>query len=133
MYSVVTDTLLQNIHCTAELPSHLSIPQLKFVEAGVFTVMSGDAKHSKSGSNGPTRTYLIEEKINVPPDGTFTKYIHNGSPCPVLESFDAGYDICLFLCACQHLQYIKTHKVAYVTDYQGYGNLLTDVQIMTSP
>ena len=101
----------QDIHSTAELP-HLSIPQLKFVEAGVFTVMSGVENHLKSGSSGPTLTFLIEERIKVPPNGTLTKYIHNRSPCPILESFEEGCDICLFLCACQHLQYIKTHKVA---------------------
>ncbi|KAE9401194.1 hypothetical protein BT96DRAFT_818219, partial [Gymnopus androsaceus JB14] len=66
-------------------------------------------------------------------NGTFTKYIHNGSPFPLLDGFEKDYDICLFLCACQHLQYSKTQELPYVSDYQGYGNLLTDAQIMTSP
>ncbi|KAJ7588447.1 hypothetical protein C8J56DRAFT_1080475 [Mycena floridula] len=45
---------------------------------------------------------------------------------------DEGYDIAAFLCFCQHVQYLKTDGLAYLSDYQGAGDLLTDPQIMTS-
>ncbi|THU94269.1 kinase-like protein [Dendrothele bispora CBS 962.96] len=45
----------------------------------------------------------------------------------------AEYETALFLCAVQHLQYEKTHQYAYVSDFQGYGGMLSDPQIMTSP
>jgi hypothetical protein len=100
------------------------------VNAGVFAVMPNDPKHlhMKSEALSPARSYLLEEQIT----NEFKKYIHNGSALPNLEPNDSEYHISLFLCACQHVQYTKTHKLAYVSDFQGANGLLTDAQIMTS-
>ncbi|THU88721.1 hypothetical protein K435DRAFT_679263, partial [Dendrothele bispora CBS 962.96] len=116
-----------------ELPPEINIPSLRFVEAGVFAVMPSQPKHVKAATAGAERTYLLEEKIQVPPNAEFTKYIHNGSPLPNIPPTDPEYNVALFLCAVQHLQYEKTYRLAYVSDFQGYGGLLTDAQIMTSP
>ncbi|THU79448.1 hypothetical protein K435DRAFT_697771, partial [Dendrothele bispora CBS 962.96] len=75
--------------------------------------------------------YLLEEKIQVPPNAEFTKYIHNRSPLPNIPPADPEYNVALFLCAVHHLQYEKTYKLDYVSGFQGYGGLLTDAQIMT--
>ncbi|KIK60634.1 hypothetical protein GYMLUDRAFT_998765, partial [Collybiopsis luxurians FD-317 M1] len=77
--------------------------------------------------------FLLEEQIPLQDGESFVKYIHNGSPQPNLGPNKPEYYICLFLCACQHLQYIKTHCTAFVSDFQGAGGLLTDAQIMTLP
>ncbi|THU77392.1 hypothetical protein K435DRAFT_812496 [Dendrothele bispora CBS 962.96] len=118
---------------TTRRPPQISIPRLRFVEAGVFAQLSSDPKHLKSSAAGAKRTYIIEEKIQVPPHAEFTKYVHNGNPVPNVPPNDPEYNTALFLCAVQHLQYIKTHGLAYVSDFQGYAGLLTDAQIMTSP
>lgn len=38
-----------------------------------------------------------------------------------------------FLSAAQHVQYVKTKALAYVSDFQGFGFQLSDAQVMTSP
>ncbi|KIK60683.1 hypothetical protein GYMLUDRAFT_167416 [Collybiopsis luxurians FD-317 M1] len=113
-------------------PPSFEIPHLRFVEAGVFLIMPKDLKHSKAESVAPEQTFLLEEQIPLQDGESFVKYIHNGSPQPNLGPNKLEYYICLFLCACQHLQYIKTHCTAFVSDFQGAGGLLTDAQIMTS-
>ncbi|KAJ2911956.1 hypothetical protein MD484_g8458, partial [Candolleomyces efflorescens] len=71
--------------------------------------------------------YLLEEKI----EGNFVKYIHNGEPHPLLAPDDPEYPVAEFLCFTQHVQYIQTAKSAFISDYQGAGNRLTDPQILT--
>ncbi|KIK52247.1 hypothetical protein GYMLUDRAFT_180369 [Collybiopsis luxurians FD-317 M1] len=95
--------------------------------------MPTELKHKKFEAAGPSRSFLLEERITLQDGEQFKKYIHNSSPLLNLLEEESEYHICLFLCACQHFQYIKTHHMAYVSDFQGYGGLLTDVQIMTSP
>ena len=115
------------------LPPQLQVPSLRFVQAGVFVVMAQSFKHVKSSDVAPDRTFIIEEQIDVPEGDSFTKFIHNGSAEPNLLPDDPAYWTCLFLCPCQHLQYEKTHHLAFVSDLQGCNGLLTDAQIMTSP
>lgn len=103
------------------------------MQAGIFVKMGSEVKHVKSSAAGPSRSFLLEEKIPVPSGGEFIKYVHNASAVPSLGPDDPEYDTALFLCACQHLQYDKTQGVAFVSDFQGCGELLTDAQIMTSP
>ncbi|KAF5357466.1 hypothetical protein D9758_012549 [Tetrapyrgos nigripes] len=116
-------------------PPDLPIPSLRFVEAGVFVALSNAAQHFKagSGSDAPQKTYLLEEHIPISDGGDFIKYIHNGSPTPNISSSHPEYQTTLFLSTLQHIQYIKTHQYAYVSDYQSFGGILSDPQIMTSP
>ncbi|KIK61521.1 hypothetical protein GYMLUDRAFT_166365, partial [Collybiopsis luxurians FD-317 M1] len=114
------------------LPPQLKVPHLRFVQAGVFVVMAQSFKHVKSSNVAPDRSFLIEEQIDIPEGDSFTKFIHNGSAEPNLLPDDPACQTCLFLCACQHLQYSKTHHMAFVSDLQGCNGLLTDAQIMTS-
>ncbi|THU77014.1 hypothetical protein K435DRAFT_557768, partial [Dendrothele bispora CBS 962.96] len=67
------------------IPS-FTIPNLRFVNAAVFAVLSDDIKHSKASSAGAKRTYLLEEeRISIPSGQDFVKYIHNGSPLPLID------------------------------------------------
>ncbi|KAJ7592286.1 hypothetical protein C8J56DRAFT_723213, partial [Mycena floridula] len=58
---------------------------------------------------------LIEEEIQ----GEFMKYVLNSRAVPIMCPRDQGYDIAAFLCFCQHVQYLKTSGLAYISDYQG--------------
>jgi hypothetical protein len=93
--------------------------------------MSNEPQHVKL--TYPKKSFLLEERIDVPDSAEFTKYVHNGSALPNLDETDEEYHTALFLCAVQHLQYVKSQRCAYVSDFQGFGGLLTDAQVMTSP
>ncbi|KAJ3503853.1 hypothetical protein NMY22_g18106 [Coprinellus aureogranulatus] len=73
-------------------------------------------------------SYMIEEKI----EDMFVKYVHNGEPVPFVNPGSPHYDTAELLCFTQHVQYIQTERLAFVSDYQGGKELLTDPQILTS-
>jgi len=71
--------------------------------------------------------YLGKELIPTPSDGEdFVKYIHNGdaAPCDLLDP-DVE-NIAQFLAFTQHVQYVKTGKQVYISDYQGISVLILD-------
>ncbi|KAG2049521.1 hypothetical protein BDR06DRAFT_893687, partial [Suillus hirtellus] len=74
-------------------------------------------------------TYLLEERIV----GKFIKYINNNSTVPAYHLQGFEEKIGLFLCFAQHIQHRLTNEVVYLSDFQGFGNLLTDCQVMTGP
>jgi len=82
-------------------------------------------------SGGEKNVYLLEEKIPEP----FVKYIHNASAAITVERTDEPYmQRAEFLAFSQHLQYWKTKKLAFISDYLPGGlELLTDPQIITNP
>ncbi|KAF7361004.1 hypothetical protein MSAN_01130600 [Mycena sanguinolenta] len=94
------------------------VPVMRFVRGGLAICQ-----------NETKETYLVEEWI----DGEFVKYIHNRSGQP--HHFQNGeYDLrARFLSFCQHVQFYKTDKAAYVSDFQGGLELLTDPQIISDP
>ncbi|KAF8198903.1 hypothetical protein K438DRAFT_1441086, partial [Mycena galopus ATCC 62051] len=94
------------------------VPVMRFVRAGLAIC--------QTQTKDP---YLVEEWI----DGQFVKYIHNRSGYP-RRFDDAEYDLrSRFLSFCQHVQFLKTDKAAYVSDFQGGLELLTDPQIISDP
>ncbi|KAF5324751.1 hypothetical protein D9611_004183 [Ephemerocybe angulata] len=116
-----------------------AVPRLRFVGAGFCFVLfpqgAGRGTISLKGLANATSispsirsSYMLEERI----EGDFIKYVHNDDPEPLLDPEDPEYNTAVFLCFTQHVQYIQTHKKAFISDYQGAGNLLTDAQIMTS-
>ncbi|RXW16936.1 hypothetical protein EST38_g8914 [Candolleomyces aberdarensis] len=121
-----------------EMPP-FSTPLLRFARTGYAYVVApeGSAAATKSslkalrnqGSVSPSILlgYLLEEKI----EGNFVKYIHNGDPSPLLMPTDPEYPVADFLCFTQHVQYVETGNLAFVSDYQDAGDLLTDPQILT--
>ncbi|KZO97355.1 hypothetical protein CALVIDRAFT_563142 [Calocera viscosa TUFC12733] len=98
------------------------IPRLRWIAAGVAIA---------TGNTGQ-KALLLEEYIEAPEHG-FVKYVHNGEAVPLLDPTDTGYETAQFLCFTQHVQWEKTSALAYISDFQGYGSLLTDPQIMTHP
>ncbi|KAG6378352.1 hypothetical protein JVT61DRAFT_14077 [Boletus reticuloceps] len=111
-----------------------AIPRLRFVEAGLLIAHSYNDRAESTRSYGAKSgmigmTYLTEEII----DGAFVKFIHNGNASPRWLSDPAANKVAEFLAFTQHVQYIKTGKQVYISDYQGSTKLLTDPQILTHP
>ncbi|KAG2114132.1 hypothetical protein DEU56DRAFT_919630 [Suillus clintonianus] len=116
-------------------PPPFPIPRVRFVEAGLaLAFVQGPAVASKPGSKTcPIRVgYLLEELISGG-DDAFIKFIHNTDANPLLEELDYGYDLAVFFSFTQHVQYVKTGGLAFISDYQGSTGLLTDPQILTDP
>ncbi|KAG2148337.1 hypothetical protein BD769DRAFT_1345377, partial [Suillus cothurnatus] len=77
--------------------------------------------------------YLLEERILFNDKEEFTKFIHNMDCVPSLDEDEYGYDLAVFLAFMQHLQYVQTKGLVFISDYQGSLTLLTDPQILTHP
>ncbi|KAF9555575.1 hypothetical protein CPC08DRAFT_603542, partial [Agrocybe pediades] len=105
------------------------IPRFRFVEGAIaYAEKPVEVGSSKAPVTSHRAVYLLEELI--PSDKPFLKYIHNGEAVPLQDTWEPGYEIGVFLCFIQHVQFAQTHGQAYVSDFQGAGELLTDPQIM---
>jgi hypothetical protein len=62
--------------------------------------------------------YLLKELIDGG-DDAFVKFIHNMDTDPLLNELDYGYDLAVFFTFTQHIQYVKTGGLAFISDYQG--------------
>ncbi|KAJ6495113.1 hypothetical protein C8R45DRAFT_824215 [Mycena sanguinolenta] len=114
------------------------IPTICFVHGGLAVAHTGSHTHAKTSLS---RTWLVEELLNLDEDNKFYKFINNGHAVPS-AAVDLADDPVLtftteFLCFIQHIQYWKTGGMVYISDLQGDNTgttpLLTDPQIMTSP
>ena len=85
------------------------IPRMRFVDAGL-------AWEQREGRN---RIFLVEELISKDKEGIFRKYLHNGSAYPCYFGDNDDGNQAEFLAFSQHVQYWKTGKLVFVTDYQG--------------
>jgi hypothetical protein len=103
------------------------IPTLRFTRAMIAVVL--DLPTSK--------TFLVEEWINTDEgDNRFVKYLNNRVPHQISDSVSQApkaREITEFLIFAQHVQWEKSHHLAFTSDYQGAGDLLTDPQIMSNP
>ncbi|KAF8151403.1 hypothetical protein B0H34DRAFT_755565 [Crassisporium funariophilum] len=99
------------------------IPQLRFVDAALAV------EHANSGKE--SQVFLLEQVIGGEGEGAFWKYMNNVSPVPLPLSDKEDQEHALFLAFSQHVQYFKTRKLVFVSDYQGGNSLLSDPQIIT--
>ncbi|KAG1785331.1 uncharacterized protein HD556DRAFT_1250036 [Suillus plorans] len=132
-------------HCVNAAPSPPSfqIPRVRFVDAGIALAFSHHSSNTQATSKQApmadvkagmfSAVYLLEERVtsDTPDDQTFTKFIHNKDYGPSLDEDEYGYDLAVFLAFTQHIQYAKTEGLAFISDYQGSTELLTDPQILT--
>ncbi|KAG1847348.1 hypothetical protein DFJ58DRAFT_843236 [Suillus subalutaceus] len=116
----------------ASEPVPFDIPRVRFVEAGLALSYYQDSSKPALKVASARACFLLEEVINGR-DDDFVKYIHNMDPNPLLDPDEPGYDFALFLAFTQHVQYVKTGGLVFISDYQGNTELLTDPQIMTHP
>jgi len=89
-----------------------NIPQFRFVKAAIAIEQSSSASVKKT-------SFLLEEVVDANVEGPFRKYINNVSPEPLLMETKADEERAKFLAFSQHVQYWKTKKQAFVSDYQG--------------
>ncbi|KAG9311681.1 hypothetical protein JVU11DRAFT_7918 [Chiua virens] len=132
----MTYTFVDCALAASDRPPIFDIPRLRFVEAGLAlgyaNTSGGGGPRSVSCKAGSVSTaYLVEELI--PDAELFVKFIHNGSCLPLIEPGEPEYNVAEFLAFTQHVQYVKTGGLAYISDYQGSTSLLTDPQILTHP
>jgi hypothetical protein len=95
-----------------------SIPSFRFVQAGVAVALKPMEIGVAGKPSSQRATYLLEEKL----PGTradFVKYMNNAHATSILERDDPDYHLAEFLMFVQHVQYEITHKVAYLSDFQG--------------
>lgn len=100
------------------------IPSLRFARAMIAVVHKSE------------KVWLIEEWLDVDDsERPFIKYIDNrfASPCVSETAPVKARETADFLVFAQHVQWEKTKGVAFTSDYQGVGNILTDPQITTNP
>ncbi|KAG1718697.1 hypothetical protein EDB19DRAFT_1920136 [Suillus lakei] len=116
----------------ASEPVPFDIPHMHFVEAGLALSCYQDSSKPASKAVSACAGFLLEEVIDGG-DEDFVKYIHNMDPNLLLDPDEFGYDFALFLVFTQHVQYVKTGGLVFISDYQGNTKLLTDPQIMTHP
>lgn len=100
------------------------IPQMRYVQSGLAISKKEDQINS----------YLVEEFIDAKSPGDwFVKYINNDSAKVRPFKNEEQSMRAMFLSFSQHVQYLQTNGLAYVSDMQGGRSLLTDPQIITSP
>ncbi|KAG2150989.1 uncharacterized protein EDB93DRAFT_1276702 [Suillus bovinus] len=85
--------------------------------------------HKSKSLTMPRAGYLVEELIT----DDFIKYIHNMDCNPMLDPYEVGYEIAEFLACTQHIQFAKTGGLAFISDYQGGLEILSDPQVLTHP
>ncbi|KAJ3712619.1 hypothetical protein C8R42DRAFT_727784 [Lentinula raphanica] len=107
-----------------------AVPRLRFVDAALVIARREDHEEF----------YMMEECIGGDGcnDWPFLKYICNNSAHPILVDTTSPRasekNLCArFLAFAQHVQYVHTAKLAFTSDFQGAGDLLTDPQIITHP
>ncbi|KAF9537066.1 hypothetical protein CPC08DRAFT_613608, partial [Agrocybe pediades] len=111
-YSFIDDFLRQS---SSKPP--FPIPKLRFVQGAIAYALKPVEGSGHAPPTSHRAVYLLEELI--PPGKPFIKYIHNSDATPLQDEGEDGYDVGVFLCFLQHLQYSHTHGLAYLSDFQG--------------
>ena len=89
----------------------VKIPLFRFVTSGLaMTNFPGEEPSHKE-------VFLVEELIKS--DGPWKKYINNNSARPCHFSDHDNHCRLEFLAFCQHVQYWRTNKLVFTSDFQG--------------
>ena len=118
--------IAREVKTRGEPPPSCPIPSLRFARA-MIAIVEGSEKE---------KVWLVEEWLDVDDSKRpFTKYIDNrfASPCLPETAPLKAHQTAAFLVFAQHVQWEKTKWIAFTSDYQGVGNILTDPQITTDP
>ena len=101
-----------------------NIPKFRFVESALAMESSLDEGKQNNA------VFLIEEIIAEEKQGRFQKYLNNVSPVPLTMTCKEDEERAKFLAFSQHVQYWKTKKQVFVSDYQ--GNKLSSKNLVMS-
>jgi hypothetical protein len=126
--SILLDLTYQFINCEVKKKGKppLNIPELHFACAMIAIVR----QQSKQ------KAFLVEEWLDLGIDGhAFQKYLTNHflKSCVSYTAAPKVHTIAEFLIFAQHVQWEKTSGLAFISDYQGASNILTDLQITSNP
>jgi hypothetical protein len=110
LLDIVYDFIKEESGDPTKLPFH--IPQFRFVEAAIAIEQSSTTTVKKT-------SFLLEEVIDKDIEGPFRKYLNNVSPEPLVMETKEDEERANFLAFSQHVQYWKTKKQVFVSDYQG--------------
>ncbi|KAG1748348.1 uncharacterized protein EDB91DRAFT_1047973 [Suillus paluster] len=123
LLGLVYDFIDHAVAGTSE-PLPFNIPRVRFIEAGLaISCYQGNSK-STLKTRSIRAAFLLEEVIDSG-DEDFIKFIHNGDPNPLLNPEQYGYDFALFLAFTQHVRYVKTDRLVFISDYQGMSCSMT--------
>jgi hypothetical protein len=104
-------------------PLPFEIPHVCFVDAGVALGYGQRNASSKPGDKSKagvvSAVFLLEEPILFDDNEEFTKFIHNMDCVLSLDEDEYGYYLAIFLAFTQHLQYVQTEGLVFISDYQG--------------
>ena len=92
----------------------LNVPKFRYVELALAMEGSPDGTKKQNGA-----VFLVEEVIAEEREGPFRKYLNNVSPVPLTTTCKEDEIRAKFLAFSQHVQYWKTKKQVFVSDYQG--------------
>ncbi|KAG2115279.1 uncharacterized protein F5147DRAFT_569258 [Suillus discolor] len=102
-------------------PPPFTVPCVHFVEAGLALCYHQGASRAGTKTGSMHAAFLLEELIKDG-DEFFLKFIHNMDANPLLDELDYGYDFAEFFVFMQHVQYVKTRQLAFISDYQGMSD-----------
>ena len=111
-----------------EDPSPFNIPEFRFVKLALAMEGSPDGTKKQNGA-----VFLVEEIIAEEKEGPFRKYLNNVSPIPLTMTCKEDETRAKFLAFSQHVQYWKTKKQVFVSDYQGKEILYRDADQNVHP
>jgi hypothetical protein len=97
---------------STNIPFH--VPQFHFVKAAIAIEQS-----SSTSVTVKKTTFLLEEVIDPNTEGPFRKFLNNVSPEPLVMKTKDDEKRAKFLAFTQHVQYWRTKKQVFVSDYQG--------------
>ena len=94
-----------------------NIPSFRFVKSALAVKRS--PQDTSTSRQDPGRVFLVEEVIQEKEEGRFRKYMNNVTPIPMLMDSETDKEAAEFFAFSQHVQYFKTKKLVFVSDYQG--------------
>lgn len=97
---------------------------MRYVKAGLAIQVSKDSTGTQAGKQN---AYLLEEFIDSEEPGWFVKYLNNNSAKPHKFKDEERSIRAEFLSFSQHVQFIETGGLAYLSDLQGRCPRLTGI------
>ncbi|ETW77825.1 hypothetical protein HETIRDRAFT_326236 [Heterobasidion irregulare TC 32-1] len=113
LLSLVYDFIADNIQKPELSHPPFEIPQLRYVKVALATSMPPSDKTEQQ------EAFLLEELVDPAIEGKWRKYINNDSAIPIPYRHFGDQQCGEFLAFCQHVQYWKTSKLVFVSDFQG--------------
>lgn len=113
LMKVVYEFIDNHHHPVQTSQERLDIPRMRYVRSALAM---------EANVTGYERqVFLVEERIDKSQDGEWCRYINNDQPAPIptADFTPEQLHIAQFLVFCQHVQYVETSGLMFVTDFQG--------------